>query len=94
MFYGTSPYLKPLVGIRDDRAHAMVMFRPTEGKRLIAKAIVELEEVKRVLNKGWFIVSRGVTMANVLDELGIHVEEQNATAGTPRMRSPGLDHRR
>ena len=46
MFYDTSPYLKPLVGIRDDRAHAMVMFRPTEGKRLIAKAIVELGEVK------------------------------------------------
>ena len=37
--------------------------------------------MKRVLDKGWFIVSRGVTMAYVLDELGIHVEKQNATAG-------------
>ena len=65
MFYGTSPYLKPLVGIRDDRAHAMVMFRPTEGKGLIAMAIVELDEVKRVLDKGWFVVSRGVTRAYI-----------------------------
>lgn len=81
MFYDTDPYLKPLKGIRDDRSHAMVMLRPTEGKRLIAKAIVELEEVKRVMDKGWFVVSRGVTMAYVLDELGIHVEKHNATAG-------------
>jgi hypothetical protein len=81
MFYDTSSFLKPLHGIRDDRSHALVMLRPTEGKRLIAKTIIELEEVKRVLDKGWFVVSRGVTMAYVLDELGIHVEKQNATAG-------------
>ncbi|MDP6272512.1 MAG: hypothetical protein QGI84_00750 [Dehalococcoidia bacterium] len=81
MFYDTSPYLKPLKGIRDDRSHGLVMLRPTEGKRLIAKAVMELEEVKRVMDKGWFVVSRGVTMAYVLDELGIHVEKQNATAG-------------
>jgi hypothetical protein len=81
MFYDTSSFLKPLQGIRDDRSHAMVILRPTEGKRLIAKAIIQLEEIKRVLDKGWFVVSRGVTMAYILDELGIHVEKQNATAG-------------
>lgn len=69
MFYDTSSFIKPAPALRYDRFNALVMLLPRESKRLLAKAVLELPEVKRVLNDGWFVVSRGVTPAYLLEEL-------------------------
>ncbi len=82
MFYDTSTFKKPLPPIRDDRTHAIVMLLPRESKRLIAKGVLALPEVKRVLDSGYFIVSRGVTPAYILEELtGQEQNKGNSTAG-------------
>jgi len=82
MFYDTTAFKKPLEGNRDDRFHAVVMLLPAEGKRLIAKGTVKTPEIQRVLKDGWFIISRGVTPAYILEELVGEAEpKQNYTAG-------------
>ena len=82
MFYDTSTFKKPLPPVRDDRTHAIVMLLPRESKRLIAKGVLALPEVKRVLDSGYFIVSRGVTPAYILEELtGQEQDKGNSTAG-------------
>jgi len=82
MFYKTEDFKAPLPKLRDDRTHALVNILPREGKRLIAKGVLEVPEVKRVLDKGWFIVSRGVTPAYILEELtGSGYDMPNCTAG-------------
>ena len=82
MFYDTEPYRKPMPVIRDDRTHALVNILPREGKRLIAKGVLALPEVRRVLEKGWFVVSRGVTPSYILEELtGQEYDKPNCTAG-------------
>ena len=57
MFYDTSEFKNPLTGVRDDRSHAIVVLLPRESKRLIARGVLAVPEVKRVLDSGWFIVS-------------------------------------
>lgn len=82
MFYDVNPFLKPLPGARDDRTHAIVVLLPAESKRLIAQAVLQLPEVKSVLNDGWFIVSRGVTPSYIVEELqGQPLPKENCTAG-------------
>lgn len=82
MFYDTSSFKKPLTGIRDDRTHAIVVLLPRESKRLLARAVVRLPEVRRVLESGWFVVSRGVTPSYIVEELtGETLPKQNCTAG-------------
>ncbi len=82
MFYDTEPYKQPLPVIRDDRTHALVNLLPREGKRLIARGVLALPEVKRVLEKGWLVVSRGVTPSYILEELtGQEHDKPNCTAG-------------
>ena len=82
MFYDTSNFKKPLDGIRDDRTHAIVVLLPRESKRLLARAVVRLPEVRRVLESGWFVVSRGVTPSYIVEELtGETLPKQNCTAG-------------
>ena len=70
MFYNTSSFREPLAAVRTDRAHAIVVLLPSESKRLIAKAVVELPEVKSALAEGIVIVSRGVTPSFIAEELG------------------------
>ena len=82
MFYDTSPYRKPLAPVRDDRTHALIMLLPRESKRLIAKGVLAVPEVKRVLDSGYLVVSRGVTPAYILEELtGQPQDKGNCTAG-------------
>ena len=68
MFYNTEIYRASMPFLRDDRTHALVNILPREGKRLIAKGVLALPEVQRVLHKGWFIVSRGITPSYSLEE--------------------------
>lgn len=82
MFYDTSSFIKPAPHLRDDRFHALVMLLPRESKRLLARAVLQMPEVKRVLEEGWFVVSRGVTPAYLLEELtGQSGDKGNSTAG-------------
>ncbi len=82
MFYDTSSFKKPLAGTRDDRTHALVVILPRESKRLLARAVIRLPEVRRVLESGWFVVSRGVTPSYIVEELtGETLAKQNCTAG-------------
>lgn len=82
MFYDTSSFMKPAPHLRDDRFHALVMLLPRESKRLLARAVLQMPEVKRVLEDGWFVVSRGVTPAYILEELtGQPADKGNSTAG-------------
>ena len=82
MFYDTTDFRKKLTGTRDDREHALVVMLPHESKRLLARAILKLPEVKNVLESGWFVVSRGVTPSYIVEELtGETLPKQNCTAG-------------
>ncbi|MDA1297440.1 MAG: hypothetical protein O3B04_05490 [Chloroflexi bacterium] len=82
MFYDTSSFRKALAPVRDDRTHAIIMLLPRESKRLIAKGVLAVPEVRRVLASGYLIVSRGVTPAYILEELtGQPKDKGNSTAG-------------
>jgi hypothetical protein len=83
MFYDASSFMKPAPHLRDDRFHALVMLLPRESKRLLARAVLQMPEVRRVLEGGgWFVVSRGVTPAYILEELtGQAADKGNSTAG-------------
>ena len=82
MFYDTEPYRLEMPILRDDRTHALVNILPREGKRLIAKGVLAIPEVKRELEKGLFVVSRGVTPSYILEELtGDDFDNPNCTAG-------------
>ena len=82
MFYDTSSYREKLVGTRDDRVHGIVVVVPSESKRLIAKGVLALPEVKRALKEGLFVVSRGTTTAYIAEEiLGLELPKANCTAG-------------
>ena len=82
MYYDTTPYKAPVPVVRDDRTHALVNILPREGKRLIARGVLALPEVKRVLENGWFVVSRGITPSYILEELTGHgYDTSNCTAG-------------
>lgn len=82
MFYDTSNFKKPLTGTRDDRTHAAVVILPRESKRLLARAVLRLPEVRRALESGWFVVSRGVTPSYIVEELtGESYPKEYCTAG-------------
>jgi len=48
---------------------AMVVLNPAESRRLLARALVELPEVKNAWKKGIIILARGITNAFVTEEL-------------------------
>ena len=82
MFYDTAMFREKLEGTRDERAHAIVVLDPSESKRLIAKVVPKLPEVQKALQKGLFLVSRGVTPAFIVEELlGDTLPKSICTAG-------------
>ncbi len=82
MFYDTTMFLEKLEQTRDERSHALVVLTPSESKRLIAKGVLELPEVRKVLQKGSLVVSRGVTPAYIVEELlGDTLPKEICTAG-------------
>ncbi len=52
-----------------DKVNALITLNPAASRRLIAKAAVELPEVKAAMKKGWIIIARGITAAYVSEEL-------------------------
>ncbi len=82
MFYDTTRFQERLAETRDERTYAIVVLTPSESKRLIAKGVVALPEVQRVLKRGLFVVSRGVTLSYIVEELtGDTLPKQNCTVG-------------
>ena len=82
MFYDTTPFMEKLEGTRDDRVHAIVVLLPSESKRLIARGVLALPEVKRVRKDGLFVISRGTSTAYIAEELlGVKLPKGNCTAG-------------
>ena len=54
---------------------ALIALTPSESKRLIAKGVAMLPEVKRALERGLIIIARGTTNAFVAEEImGISIE--------------------
>jgi len=54
---------------------AMVVLNPAESRRLLAKAVVQLPEVKSAMKTGIIILARGITNAFVIEELlNVYVE--------------------
>ena len=82
MFYDTSSFRLPLEGTRDDRSHGLVVLTPSESKRLIAKGALQLPEVRRALEEGLVIVSRGTSTGFVAEELaGSTLRKEYGTVG-------------
>lgn len=73
MFY-ENPLFKGDVPPRSKLESALVVLNPAESKRLIAKAVAVLPEVKTALQKGTLIIGWGTTNAFVAEEtLGITI---------------------
>ena len=82
MFYDTQFYREKLEPVREDRTSAIVVLTPYESRRLIAKGVLALPEVKRALESHLFIVSRGTTTAYIAEELtGKALDKGLCTAG-------------
>jgi hypothetical protein len=54
---------------------------PSESKRLIGKAVAQMEEVKRANEKGYIILCGGTTNAYVGQELGLKINPARWTGG-------------
>ncbi|MFH0897094.1 MAG: hypothetical protein V1850_03475 [Candidatus Bathyarchaeota archaeon] len=52
-----------------EKMRALVLLTPAEGKRLIAKAVVQLEVVKKALNDGIVVIGTGTTNTFVAEEI-------------------------
>ena len=62
---------------------AIVSLTPSESKRLIAKAVVKLPEVRRAWQKGLIIIRHGTTCAFVAEELlGITINKSDFVSGS------------
>ena len=55
--------------IRETPVRALFSFTPTESKRLIAKGVAALPEVKQALKQGIVAIGRGITNAFVAEEI-------------------------
>lgn len=65
MFYETNlPEVKP-----EERVSALVSLTPSESKRLIARAVAALPEVRQALDAGLVIIARGTTNAFLAEEV-------------------------
>jgi len=74
MFYEVFPADKQT----ESRVSAQVALTPSESKRLIARAVANLPEVKRAFGNGLIIISRGTTNAFVAEEIiGISIEPKS-----------------
>jgi len=61
---------------------AEITLSPAESKRLIAKAVVAMDVVRRAREKGILVICRGSTNAYILEEIqGSKVEKGKYTAG-------------
>lgn len=68
--------------VEEGATSAIFALTPSESKRLIARAVVTMPEVKRAFRKGRIIIANGTTNAFVAEELlGITVDKYRYAAG-------------
>ena len=61
---------------------AQIVLTSSESKRLIAKAVSQMNVVKKALKKGIIVICRGSTNAYVAEEIsGQQIEKGKFTAG-------------
>jgi len=78
MFYGNIGLTEQI----DAEAWAIVVLTPSESKRLIAKAVATLPEVKKALTSGRMIISEGTTNAYIVEELlGVNIPREVYACG-------------
>jgi len=53
----------------EDKVACLVTLNPSESRRLLARATIQLPEVKAAMKKGWIIIARGITAAYVSEEM-------------------------
>jgi len=62
--------------------HVQITLTPAESKRLIAKAVVKLSEIKKAFKNGIIVIGVGTTNAYVAEELlGQEIEHERFVAG-------------
>ncbi|MDO8491299.1 MAG: hypothetical protein Q7T04_04720 [Dehalococcoidia bacterium] len=87
MFYEVLPDPIP-----SETVSAMVALTPSESKRLLAKAVAILPEVKRALQIGTVVIAKGTTNAFVVEELlGIKIDKAEYSAGVIAQGSPRVN---
>ncbi len=63
---------------KEDSVSALVALTPSESRRLLAKAVATLPEIKQALETGLLVIARGSTNAFVAEEImGISIEEKS-----------------
>ena len=68
---------------------AQIVLTPSESKRLIAKAVSQMENVKKALKKGRIVICRGSTNAYIAEEItGRRIDKGGYALGY--IRSTGL----
>lgn len=66
----------------NDQVSGILVLTPAESKRLIAKAVAAMPQVKKALEKGRIIIANGTTTAFVAEEiLGCQVAKHRYVAG-------------
>lgn len=70
-------------GAENSEISAIVSLTPSESKRLIAKAVVKLPEVRRAWQKGLIVIRHGTTCGFVVEELlGITINKGDFVSGS------------
>ncbi len=72
-------YEYPIPEITDNTTKALVTLTPAESKRLIAKGVAAMPEVKKALGSGIIIFARGTTNTYVAEEI-MQTNAENKTA--------------
>lgn len=82
MFYECLAREAPSLEEDGESVRGLVVLNPAESKRLIAKGVAALPEVKHALKKGRVIIARGTTNAFIAEEiLGKTIPKVNYAAG-------------
>lgn len=68
MFYETTPLLKQMDSTTE-KVDGLCVLTPSEGKRLIGKALAAMPEIQRAMKRGRIVIARTTTCAFVAEEL-------------------------
>ncbi len=78
--------------VPSDAVSALVTLTPSESKRLLAKAVAALPEVRRAMRSGTVVVGKGSTNAFIVEELlGVGIDRAEYTAGVITQGAPRVN---
>lgn len=84
MFYNTLPFKKG--GEKEEQSEkvsAVIVLTPSESKRIIAKAVARLPEIRQAMQKGAIVARLGSTGGFVMEELlGISISKSDFVSGS------------